>query len=120
MLASEKISVSICYYHSVNSCYRYVHAELHGASSTVIKNHKPLQPVPPLTLNQAGCFTVCSTPFHTIFHLNILFYVHELNQIVIDAGQSNIFYGSYCQKSNVMLAYLLFNLIYSLLYREHL
>ncbi|RHN73006.1 putative transcription factor interactor and regulator CCHC(Zn) family [Medicago truncatula] len=37
----------------------YVHAELHGASSTVIKNHKPMQPVPPLTLNQAGCFTVC-------------------------------------------------------------
>ncbi|KAK7303643.1 hypothetical protein RJT34_14554 [Clitoria ternatea] len=37
----------------------YVHADLHGASSTVIKNHKPAQPVPPLTLNQAGCFTVC-------------------------------------------------------------
>ncbi|KAK9136631.1 hypothetical protein Sjap_007225 [Stephania japonica] len=37
----------------------YVHAELHGASSTVIKNHKPEQPIPPLTLNQAGCFTVC-------------------------------------------------------------
>ncbi|CAI9118907.1 OLC1v1020534C1 [Oldenlandia corymbosa var. corymbosa] len=37
----------------------YVHAELHGASSTVIKNHKPESPVPPLTLNQAGCFTVC-------------------------------------------------------------
>jgi predicted ribosome quality control (RQC) complex YloA/Tae2 family protein len=37
----------------------YVHAELHGASSTVIKNHKPENPVPPLTLNQAGCFTVC-------------------------------------------------------------
>ncbi|XP_027931580.1 nuclear export mediator factor NEMF isoform X3 [Vigna unguiculata] len=37
----------------------YVHADLHGASSTVIKNHKPIQPVPPLTLNQAGCFTVC-------------------------------------------------------------
>ncbi|MCH96067.1 nuclear export mediator factor NEMF-like, partial [Trifolium medium] len=35
----------------------YVHAELHGASSTVIKNHKPMQTVPPLTLNQAGCFT---------------------------------------------------------------
>ncbi|RVW71611.1 E3 ubiquitin-protein ligase UPL6 [Vitis vinifera] len=32
---------------------------LHGASSTVIKNHKPEHPVPPLTLNQAGCFTVC-------------------------------------------------------------
>ncbi|CAL0300986.1 unnamed protein product [Lupinus luteus] len=37
----------------------YIHADLHGASSTVIKNHKPSQPVPPLTLNQAGCFTVC-------------------------------------------------------------
>ncbi|KAJ8767313.1 hypothetical protein K2173_017357 [Erythroxylum novogranatense] len=37
----------------------YVHADLHGASSTVIKNHKPEQPIPPLTLNQTGCFTVC-------------------------------------------------------------
>ena len=37
---------------------RYVHAELHGASSTIIKNHKPDSPIPPLTLNQAGCFTV--------------------------------------------------------------
>ncbi|XP_008674338.1 nuclear export mediator factor NEMF [Zea mays] len=37
----------------------YVHAELHGASSTIIKNHKPDTPIPPLTLNQAGCFTVC-------------------------------------------------------------
>ncbi|KAF0887578.1 hypothetical protein E2562_002297 [Oryza meyeriana var. granulata] len=37
----------------------YVHAELHGASSTIIKNHKPDNPIPPLTLNQAGCFTVC-------------------------------------------------------------
>ncbi|GFZ21643.1 zinc knuckle (CCHC-type) family protein [Actinidia rufa] len=37
----------------------YIHADLHGASSTVIKNHKPEHPIPPLTLNQAGCFTVC-------------------------------------------------------------
>ncbi|KAG8048982.1 hypothetical protein GUJ93_ZPchr0009g2381 [Zizania palustris] len=37
----------------------YVHAELHGASSTIIKNHKPDNPIPPLTLNQAGGFTVC-------------------------------------------------------------
>ncbi|XP_008801756.2 nuclear export mediator factor NEMF [Phoenix dactylifera] len=37
----------------------YVHADLHGASSTVIKNYKPDSPIPPLTLNQAGCFTVC-------------------------------------------------------------
>ncbi|XP_052625460.1 uncharacterized protein LOC122195852 [Lactuca sativa] len=39
----------------------YVHAELHGASSTVIKNHKPDNPVPPLTLNQAGYFRVSNT-----------------------------------------------------------
>eukprot|EP01018_Ginkgo_biloba_P009199 Gb_18390 [translate_table: standard] len=37
----------------------YVHGDLHGASSTVIKNHNPDLPVSPLTLNQAGCFTVC-------------------------------------------------------------
>ncbi|XP_030539979.1 ribosome quality control complex subunit NEMF [Rhodamnia argentea] len=37
----------------------YIHADLHGASSTVIKNHRPEQSIPPLTLNQAGCFTVC-------------------------------------------------------------
>ncbi|KAG0482583.1 hypothetical protein HPP92_010667 [Vanilla planifolia] len=37
----------------------YIHADLHGASSTVIKNHKPDYPIPPITLNQAGCFTVC-------------------------------------------------------------
>ncbi|KAF3778096.1 Nuclear export mediator factor NEMF-like protein [Nymphaea thermarum] len=37
----------------------YVHADLHGASSTVIKNHTPDLAIPPLTLNQAGCFTVC-------------------------------------------------------------
>ncbi|GLI62598.1 hypothetical protein VaNZ11_005137 [Volvox africanus] len=37
----------------------YVHAELHGASSTIIKNLAPDQPVPPLTLQQAGCACVC-------------------------------------------------------------
>lgn len=37
----------------------YVHADLHGASSTVIQNHNPLYPIPPLTINQAGVFTVC-------------------------------------------------------------
>ncbi|CAK9218060.1 unnamed protein product [Sphagnum troendelagicum] len=37
----------------------YVHADLHGASSTVIKNHNSSHPIPPLSINQAGCFTVC-------------------------------------------------------------
>ena len=32
----------------------YVHAELHGASSTIIKNNDPTQPIPMMTLNEAG------------------------------------------------------------------
>ena len=31
----------------------YVHADLHGASTTIVKNHAPEQPIPPLTLSQA-------------------------------------------------------------------
>ncbi|KAF2312706.1 hypothetical protein GH714_039704 [Hevea brasiliensis] len=45
--------------HSLQLWNRYVHADLCGASCTVIKNHRPEQLVPPLTLNQAGCFAVC-------------------------------------------------------------
>ncbi len=30
----------------------YVHAELHGASSTIVKNPDPDRPIPPLTLQQ--------------------------------------------------------------------
>ncbi|CAM6100258.1 unnamed protein product [Calypogeia fissa] len=37
----------------------YVHADLHGASSTIIKNRDQNHPIPPLTINQAGCFTMC-------------------------------------------------------------
>ena len=38
----------------------YVHADLHGASSTVIKNPAGADaPVPPLSLHQAGCACVC-------------------------------------------------------------
>jgi len=36
----------------------YVHAEVHGASSVIVKNHTN-GPIPPLTLQQAGCMTIC-------------------------------------------------------------
>uniref|UniRef100_A0A1B6FD40 NFACT RNA-binding domain-containing protein n=1 Tax=Cuerna arida TaxID=1464854 RepID=A0A1B6FD40_9HEMI len=36
----------------------YVHADLHGASSVVVKNPSP-QPVPPKTLNEAGTMAIC-------------------------------------------------------------
>ncbi|GJP46211.1 hypothetical protein CLOM_g5521 [Closterium sp. NIES-68] len=39
----------------------YVHADLHGAASTIIRNTDPhgFAPIPPLTLAQAGAATVC-------------------------------------------------------------
>lgn len=36
----------------------YVHADVHGASSVVIKNPTG-QPVPPKTLNEAGTMAIC-------------------------------------------------------------
>ncbi|CAI9730241.1 Hypothetical predicted protein [Octopus vulgaris] len=38
----------------------YVHADLHGASSVVIKNHT-VKPVPPKTLNEAGSMAICNS-----------------------------------------------------------
>ncbi|RWV83907.1 hypothetical protein GW17_00054424 [Ensete ventricosum] len=55
----------------------YVHADLHGASSTVIKNHKPDNPIPPLTLNQAGCFTNFLPPHPLVMGFGILFRLDE-------------------------------------------
>ncbi|KAL4420985.1 hypothetical protein ABPG77_001304 [Micractinium sp. CCAP 211/92] len=37
----------------------YVHADLHGASTTIVRNHAPDAPIPPLTLSQAGQACVC-------------------------------------------------------------
>ncbi|CAG8452887.1 15118_t:CDS:10 [Racocetra fulgida] len=39
----------------------YVHADLHGAASVVIKNPNDSQPVPPSTLFQAGTMSVCQS-----------------------------------------------------------
>jgi len=36
-----------------------VHADLHGAASTIIKNHEPEKALPPLSISQAGCACVC-------------------------------------------------------------
>lgn len=36
----------------------YVHADIHGASSVIIKNPNG-HPVPPKTLNEAGIMAVC-------------------------------------------------------------
>lgn len=44
----------------------YVHADIHGASSVVIKNPSG-QPVPPKTLNEAGTMAICYRFFNLIF-----------------------------------------------------
>ena len=38
----------------------YVHADLHGASSVVVKNPTGV-PVPPKTLNEAGTMAICNS-----------------------------------------------------------
>jgi len=37
----------------------YVHADLHGASTTIIKNYRPGMAIPPISLHQAGVACVC-------------------------------------------------------------
>lgn len=37
----------------------YVHADLHGASSVIVKNHLQNEPIPPKTLNEAGTMAIC-------------------------------------------------------------
>jgi predicted ribosome quality control (RQC) complex YloA/Tae2 family protein len=37
----------------------YVHADLRGASSVIIKNRVPSADIPPKTLNEAGTMSVC-------------------------------------------------------------
>lgn len=37
----------------------YVHGDLHGAASVVVKNNYPDQEIPPLTLEEAGAMAIC-------------------------------------------------------------
>lgn len=37
----------------------YVHAEINGAATVIIKNHREDEPIPPVTLQEAGVFCVC-------------------------------------------------------------
>ena len=50
----------------------YVHADLHGASSCIVKNPSQLE-VPPRSLSEAGNFAVINSEFcssHTLLSLN--------------------------------------------------
>lgn len=37
----------------------YVHADIRGAASVVIKNRSPTEPIPPRTLSEAGTMAIC-------------------------------------------------------------
>jgi predicted ribosome quality control (RQC) complex YloA/Tae2 family protein len=54
----------------------YVHADLHGAASTIIKNNDPAMPIPPLTLSQAGQACVCRSAAWDAKVITSAYWVH--------------------------------------------
>jgi hypothetical protein len=81
----------------LSSCYLaediYVHAELHGASSTIIRNHDPSRPVPPLTLQQAGCACVCRSRAWDSKVVTSAWWVHHHQVRTADQQQQQHMYG---------------------------
>ncbi|KAL3145238.1 hypothetical protein ABBQ32_000984 [Trebouxia sp. C0010 RCD-2024] len=55
----------------------YVHADLHGAASTIVKNHEPEKAVPPLTISQAGCACVCRSAAWDAKIVTSAWWVHQ-------------------------------------------
>ncbi|GBB97847.1 hypothetical protein RclHR1_03090005 [Rhizophagus clarus] len=54
----------------------YVHAELHGAASVIIKNPNESQPIPPSTLFQAGVMSVCQSKAWEAKIITSAYWVH--------------------------------------------
>lgn len=54
----------------------YVHAELHGAASVIIKNPNEGQPIPPSTLFQAGVMSVCQSKAWEAKIITSAYWVH--------------------------------------------
>lgn len=55
----------------------YVHADLHGAASTIVKNHVPEKAVPPLSISQAGCACVCRSAAWDAKIVTSAWWVHQ-------------------------------------------
>jgi len=55
----------------------YVHADLHGASSCIIKNHTGEAAVPPKTLNEAGTMAICNSAAWDSKVVTSAWYVHH-------------------------------------------
>jgi len=54
----------------------YVHADLHGAASTIVKNSDPSMPIPPLTLSQAGQACICRSAAWDAKIITSAYWVH--------------------------------------------
>ncbi|KAL6040267.1 Nuclear export mediator factor NEMF, partial [Balamuthia mandrillaris] len=55
----------------------YVHADIHGASSCVVRNNDSDKPIPPLTLAQAGQMTVCRSAAWKAKVVTSAYWVHH-------------------------------------------
>ncbi|KFM27516.1 Nuclear export mediator factor NEMF [Auxenochlorella protothecoides] len=64
----------------------YCHADLHGASSTIVKNHRPEVPIPPLTLAQAGAGCVCRSAAWNSKVVTSAWWVHPEQPLVVGFG----------------------------------
>ncbi|RDD37814.1 Nuclear export mediator factor NEMF-like protein [Trichoplax sp. H2] len=74
----------------------YVHADLHGASSLIIKNPTG-KPVPPVTLNEAGCMAICFSAAWNAKVITSAWWVHH-NQVSKTAPT-----GEYLQTGSFMI-----------------
>ena len=81
-----------------------MHADLHGATSVVIKNsHGPDVPVPPKTLNEAGFMAVC---YSSAWDARIVtsawwVYTHQVKQINVTCYEENNHCRLYFQKKKM-------------------
>ncbi len=70
-----------------------MHAELHGAASTIIKNHEPEKSVPPLSISQAGCACVCRSAAWDAKIVTSAWWVHQ-HQVgamsLVDDSRANL------------------------------
>ena len=68
----------------------YVHADLHGAASTIVKNHEPEKAVPPLTISQAGCACVCRSAAWDAKIVTSAWWVHQ-HQVCLNCNKNSFF-----------------------------
>ena len=54
----------------------YLHADIHGAAAHIIKNHRKGEPVPPLTIAQAGLSCVCRSAAWDAKMVTSAYWVH--------------------------------------------